>query len=73
MPRSSSPSPNREVMPVVQGRMPREFINWLLDRAAEEGTSLSTELRNCVAAAVVRAGDAKRYGIDVEDIPEDLL
>jgi hypothetical protein len=60
-------------MPVVQGRMPREFINWLLDRAAEEGTSLSTELRNCVAAAVVRAGDAKRYGIDVEDIPEDLL
>lgn len=56
------------VMPAVQGRMPREFINWLLDRAAEEGTSLSTELRNCVAAAIVQAGDAKRYGIDVDEL-----
>jgi hypothetical protein len=73
MPRSSSPSPRREVMPVVQGRMPREFIDWLLDRAAEEGTSLSTELRNAVAAAIVHAGDAKRYGIDVQEVPEDLL
>jgi len=59
-------------MPAVQVRLPREFVNWLLDRAAEEQSSLSTELRNCVAAAIVRAGDAKRYGIDVDELPEDL-
>jgi hypothetical protein len=62
----------REPMAAVQVRLPREFTNWLLDRAAEDGTSLSVEIRNCVAAAIVRRGDAKRYGIDVEDLGLEL-
>jgi Arc-like DNA binding domain len=70
MPKSTSPRARREMMPGVNVRMPREFIDWLLDRAAEDGSSLSTEVRNCVAAAIVKAGDAKRYGIDVEELGE---
>jgi hypothetical protein len=62
----------REQMPGVNLRMPREFIDWLLDRAAENGTTLSVEVRSCVAAAIVRSGDAKRYGIDVAELGDGV-
>lgn len=57
-------------MAAFQVRLPREFTNWLLDRAAENGSSLSTEIRNAIAAAILRSGDAKRYGIDVRDLED---
>jgi hypothetical protein len=57
----------REPMAAVQVRLPREFVNWLLDQAAEDGTTLSDEIRSCIAAAIVNAGDAERYGIDVDE------
>lgn len=70
MAQSKPRSATGEAQLAIQARMPREFVNWLLDRAAEDGVSLSQELRSCVAAAIVRAGDAKRYGIDVEELSE---
>lgn len=60
-----------EAQLAIQARMPREFVNWLLDQAAEEQVSMSQILRDCVAGAIVSAGDAKRYGIDVEDLDFD--
>lgn len=55
----------------VQARIPVQFAMWLNDQAAEGATTVSQVIRDCIAAAILKAGDAKRYGIDVVDLAED--
>lgn len=52
-------------MAAISVRLPTEFLDWLNDRAAEDGTTMGAEVRNAIGAAIVQAGDAERYGIDV--------
>lgn len=49
-------------------RVPLAYVNWLHDRAVEDGVTISEVIRNAVAVAMVKAGDAERYGIE---LPED--
>jgi hypothetical protein len=49
----------------IQARIPAQFAAWLNDQAAEEQTTVSQIIRNAIGAAIVAAGDAKRYGIEL--------
>lgn len=60
-----------EAWPAIQGRMPRGCVDWLLDRAAETGTTMSEQLRACVLEAMSRAGDLNRYGLELETAEDD--
>ncbi len=61
---------DRGPMASINVRIPRELFDWLSDQAAENGTTVSQEVRSAIAAALVNAGDAKRYGVDVEELAE---
>lgn len=52
----------------IQARIPAAFGAWLSDQASENGSTVSAEIRNAIAAAIVRAGNAERYGIDVDEL-----
>lgn len=63
--------PPRTTMASVNVRMPYELLHWLNDQAAEDGTTMSQVVRSAVVAAIARAGQLERYGIEVEhDSPE---
>ena len=54
-------------MGALSVRMPAEFVAWLNFRSVEDDTTVGQVIRDCVATAIVRSGDAEAFGIPVVD------
>ncbi len=62
----------RQQMSAVQARIPAEQVAWLSLQAAENGTSVSEEIRQAIWLRMVHHGDLDAQHIDDSAMSDEL-